>query len=110
MRMIIIFNKEKEIILSTLGDKVMGYYIYAWLENGNPQLQIIDAKSKSVCVSWSYQTLSNVKTDNKKEIQRLFKDLLLLTCKQEMRNFRIFEVKPIINENISSLLDETACA
>ena len=45
----------------------MGYYIYAWLENEKPQLQIIEAESKSICLSWSYQaTDANY---DKKEIQ-----------------------------------------
>lgn len=80
----------------------MGYYIYAWLEHGNPQLQIIEAESKSICLSWSYQA-TNTKYDSK-EIQRLFKNLLLLTCKQEMRNYRVFEVKPAaVNELIYPL-------
>ncbi|MEN8132337.1 MAG: hypothetical protein ABFS45_19590 [Pseudomonadota bacterium] len=87
----------------------MGYYIYAWLENGNPQLQIIEAESKSICLSWSYQA-TDANYDNK-EIQRLFRDLLLLTCKQEMGNYRIFEVKPpLANEYIHPLQDEFACA
>ena len=82
----------------------MGYYIYAWLENGNPQLQIIEAESKSICLSWSYQA-TNANYDSK-EIQRLFRDLLLLTCKQEMGNYRIFEVNPpVVNEHIYPIRD-----
>ncbi len=73
----------------------MGYYIYAWLENGKPQLQIVDAKSKSVCVTWSYQDKNIHSQDDKKEIQRLFKDLLLLTCKQELRHCRVFRAEPV---------------
>ena len=87
----------------------MGYYIYAWLESGNPQLQIIEAESKSICLSWSYQATDA--NHDKKEIQRLFRDLLLLTCKQEMGNYRIFEVKPpVANECIYPLRDELDCA
>lgn len=75
----------------------MGYHLYAWLENGKPQLQIIDAQTKSICLSWSYQETK--RNGDVKEIQRLFRDLLLLTCKQELGNYRVFEVKPpIINE------------
>ncbi|NOR69082.1 MAG: hypothetical protein GQ532_05215 [Methylomarinum sp.] len=70
----------------------MGYYLYAWLENGKPQLQIVEAKSKSICLSWSYQATD--KNCDRKEIQRLFRNLLLLTCKQEIGNYRVFEVKP----------------
>ena len=76
----------------------MGYYINAWIENGAPQLQIIDAHSKSVCLSWSYSVTNRAKTDDKKEIQRLFRELLLLTCKQEVSNYRVFEVRPLLTE------------
>lgn len=62
----------------------MSYYINAWLENGQPQLEIIDAQSKAVSVAWSYETKRNNKAQAKQEIQRLFRELLLLTCKQDL--------------------------
>ncbi len=74
----------------------MGFYIYAWLDDANPRLQIIDAQSGSICVSWSYRGVAkngvnkNRDTD-KNEIKRLFRDLILLTCQQEMNNSRIFK-------------------
>ncbi len=68
----------------------MGYHIYAWLENSVPQLQIVDAETGAVSVTWSYR--SNGELGDQKEIQRLFRDLLLLTCKQEMNNCRIFKL------------------
>ena len=55
----------------------MSYHIYAWLEDGNPQLKIIDTQSKPVCVLWSYRAIDDAENDDKKEIQILFKDLLL---------------------------------
>jgi len=73
----------------------MGYYLYAWIENGKPHLQLIEAQSKSLCLDWSYQETDNY---DDKEVQRLFKDLLLLTCKQKMGNYRVFNVKPQINK------------
>ncbi len=76
------------------GNKAMGYYIYAWLDNGNPQLKIVDVKSKSTCMRWSYQHSDTNGLNDKKEIQRLFRDLLLLTCRQEMKNCRLFQVSP----------------
>jgi len=79
----------------------MSYYIYAWLESGIPQLQIIESQSKSICLSWSYQATDD--NYDKKEIHWLFKDLLLLTCKQKMDNYRIFEIKPPL---VSPLLDD----
>jgi hypothetical protein len=71
----------------------MSYYINAWLENGDPRLQIIDAQSKSVCVSWDYLAPKNAENKDKNEIQRLFKELLMLTCKHKVTNARIFEIK-----------------
>lgn len=68
----------------------MSFHINAWLENGEPQLQIIDAQSRNVCMSWSYKPKSGTDQSNKNEIQKLFRELLLLTCKQEMSNCRVF--------------------
>lgn len=73
----------------------MGYYIYAWLEHGNPRLRVIDVKTGSICLRWDYRTTRPFKFSDKKEIQRLFRDLLLLTCKQENRNVRSFNLLPI---------------
>ena len=84
----------------------MGYYIYAWLKDGNPQLQIVDAQSKSVCVTWSYADPASGELCDKKEIQRLFKDLLLLTCRQEMKNCRIFKAEPAHTHDTHPVLDE----
>jgi hypothetical protein len=73
----------------------MGYHIYAWLEEGNPNLEIVDAESRDVCVKWSYSETAGAANDSgvqydKKEIQKLFQQLLLLTCKQELSNCRVF--------------------
>ncbi len=68
----------------------MGYIIYAWLENGNPRLQIVDAQSQAVRVSWEYHNQGEGMPNDKKEIQRLFRDLLLLSCEQEVEHCRIF--------------------
>ncbi|MGD8975994.1 MAG: hypothetical protein PVG91_00205 [Gammaproteobacteria bacterium] len=62
----------------------MGYHIYAWLDEGQPKLRIIDAGSDSVCLDWSYQGGQVQDPNAKKEIQRLFRDLLLLTCRQSL--------------------------
>ena len=74
----------------------MSYHINAWLENGDPQLQIIDAQSKSVCMSWSYTAKRGSTGKDKNEIQTLFRELLLLTCKQEMSNSRVFKARPLL--------------
>jgi len=82
----------------------MGYYIYARLENGNPQLQIVDSESKLLCMSWCYNSNDTNQNNDKKEVQRLFRELLLLTCRQAKGNCRVFTEKSIINEVGSSLL------
>jgi hypothetical protein len=74
----------------------MNFHIYAWLENGLPRLEIVETQSGSTYLSWRYKEEAdeNNKPKDKKEIQRLFKELLLLTCKQEMKNCRLFKAKP----------------
>lgn len=95
-------------LVQNRGNKAMGYYIYAWLDDGNPQLKIVDVQSKSICMRWSYQHSDDNSLTDKKEIQRLFKDLLLLTCRQEMKNSRLFQVSPLHNQlNDPQILDKT---
>ncbi len=73
----------------------MSFHIYAWLENGLPRLRVIEAKSGTTYLSWHYQeTEQDGQPKEPEEVQRLFKELLLLTCKQEMANCRIFSAKP----------------
>lgn len=72
----------------------MSYHINAWLEDGHPRLEIVDAHSKSVCMSWSYKSRAGLEGKDKTEIQRLFRELILLTCKQMVTNCRIFETGP----------------
>lgn len=73
----------------------MGYYIYAWLEHGDPRLRVIDAQTGSTCLRWDYHDSGPSNPNDKKEIQRLFRELLLLTCRQESRNIRFFNIRPI---------------
>ncbi|MCI0653371.1 MAG: hypothetical protein L0Y39_02675 [Methylococcaceae bacterium] len=73
----------------------MGYYIYAWLEQGDPRLRVVDAQTGSICLRWDYHNSDRLKLSDKKEIQRLFRDLLLLTCKQENQNIRFFHIREI---------------
>ena len=70
----------------------MSYHINAWLENGVPQLQVIDAQTKRVCMNWSYKSESEPSEQQRQEVQRLFRELLLLTCKQDIANCRVFRV------------------
>ena len=72
----------------------MGYHIYAWLDEGQPKLRIVDAGSDSVCLDWSYQGGHAQDPNAKKEIQRLFRDLLLLTCRQTLSPGRELSLLP----------------
>lgn len=73
----------------------MSFHIHAWLENGLPRLQVIDAQSGATYLSWHYQEAEqDSQFKEPEEVQRLFKELLLLTCKQEMANCRMFSAKP----------------
>ncbi len=85
----------------------MGYYIYAWLENGRPQLQIVDAETESICVTWGYRDHTDWDHEDEKEIQRLFRDLLLLTCKQEISNCRVFGAKSINKPALTVVSDRS---
>ncbi|MGB5209455.1 MAG: hypothetical protein WBO47_06900 [Gammaproteobacteria bacterium] len=60
----------------------MGYRIYASLEDGRPTLRIVDARSNAECLNWRFQGENTRAAGGQKEMQRLFRDLLLLSCKQ----------------------------
>jgi hypothetical protein len=62
----------------------MGYLIYASLLEGKPKLEIKDADSERTCMSWSYEPEQRDDAVDKQEFQRLFRDLLLLSCKQKL--------------------------
>lgn len=72
----------------------MGYHIYAWLDDGRPKLRVVDAGSQSVCLDWSYEAGSGEQAEARKEIQRLFRELLLLTCRQSLTPVRRFSILP----------------
>lgn len=74
-------------------DPKMSYHINAWLENGEPKLEILDAHTKAVCMSWSYKARRGMTRKDKTEIQRLFRKLILLTCRQTVANCRVFETR-----------------
>ncbi len=78
----------------------MGYYIYASLENGAPHLTVVDADTQCTCLDWEYQSpQEESELNQKREIQSLFRELLLLTCKQEAKNTRLFALKPVETKN-----------
>lgn len=62
----------------------MGYLIYASLLDGKPNLEIKDADTERTCVSWRYGQEQRDDEVDRQEFQRLFRDLLLLSCKQKL--------------------------
>ena len=72
-------------------DKTMGYQIEAYLDAGKPALKIYDISKKDLCLSWRYQGECK-DPESHSEIQRLFRELLLLTCKQDLHNVRVFNL------------------
>lgn len=71
----------------------MGYQIEAYIEDGKPSLKIYDIKQQSLCLSWTYSSVPEEQR-SQKEVHRLFRDLLLLTCKQDIHNVRVFNLSP----------------
>lgn len=73
----------------------MGYHIHAWLENGQPRLKILDPLSNTVWLEWSYEGWQSETPAARREVQRLFRDLLLLSCRQNCSAIRKFSVKVV---------------
>lgn len=71
----------------------MGMQLHACLINGLPNLEIIDSDTQQVILNWSYDSES-VLTD-KKQLQDLFRELLLLTLRQGNSNPRQFSLQGI---------------
>ncbi|TQV88103.1 hypothetical protein [Aliikangiella coralliicola] len=71
----------------------MGYQIEAYLDNGKPSLKIYDLEQNALCLSWTYSGKSSEKR-SKQEVHQLFRELLLLTCKQDIHNVRVFNLSP----------------
>jgi len=62
----------------------MGYRIYAWLDDGRPTLRIVDARSNTECLNWRLQSEDASPSGGQKAVQSLFRDLLLLSCRQRL--------------------------
>lgn len=75
------------------GAKDMGYQIEAFLDKGKPSLKIYDIATKSLYLSWTYNN-DNSESSSHKEVHDLFRQLLLLTCKQDICNVRVFNITP----------------
>lgn len=85
----------------------MSYHIYAWIENSKPKLKIVDSVTGAIYLTWTYNENHSIKSD-KKEIQRLFKELLLLTCKQTLCNSTTYRINSFTKQKIVRLETSTA--
>ena len=71
----------------------MSYQIEAFLKQGKPSLKIWDSRDHSLCLSWTYQGSDINRNKNiQNEVHRLFRQLLLLTLKEDVNNVRVFQV------------------
>lgn len=62
----------------------MSYTVNAWLEDGAPRLRLIDTQSGHASLSWDFpKDVINHEAHYKQEMQKLFKQLLLLACVHE---------------------------
>lgn len=69
----------------------MSYFIYASAYNGTPSLTICDAHNGNTVLQWQYESRNDLPTQ---EVQQLFRQLILLTCQQEIGNVRLFRCQP----------------
>ncbi|HLT63442.1 MAG TPA: hypothetical protein VKZ92_02880 [Pseudohongiella sp.] len=58
-----------------------GYLINARLHDGKPVLEVVDAQSQEVCLSWDCPSVHEVSTH---DVQSLFRQLMLLSCRQSL--------------------------
>lgn len=64
----------------------MSYTVNAWLEDGAPRLRLINSQSGTTSLAWDLpkETLHQEKF-YKREMQKLFKQLLILACADEQK-------------------------
>ena len=67
----------------------MGYRIEAFLDKGKPSLNIYEIDQPNPCLTWTFTEQVN-EEHSQGELHRLFRKLLLLTCKQDIGNVRVF--------------------
>jgi hypothetical protein len=72
----------------------MGYRIEAFLDDGKPSLNIFEIDHNTPCLSWTFNEEVNHQ-HSEGELHRLFRKLLLLTCKQDLSNVRMFSLAKI---------------
>jgi len=61
----------------------MGYIFDAWLDQGAPRLRIINPDNGAISLAWDCPNLDALDEVYRKEIQNLFKRLLLLASAQD---------------------------
>lgn len=62
----------------------MSYMVNAWLEDGAPRLRLINAHNGATSLTWDFpKEVLNMEPLYKQEMQKLFKQLLLLACADE---------------------------
>lgn len=79
----------------------MGYFINAWVDDGLPRLEIINSIDKRVCLSWVYERDAGASAVDANEVKRLFKQLIILTCEQNIKSCRLFSTRPTDSTNVS---------
>ena len=67
----------------------MSFHINACLVDGNPCLELFDSHSGDCRLRWQYNR-NNKHSDDQLEVQKLFHQLIRLTCQQEAANVRVF--------------------
>ena len=58
-----------------------GYLIYAKLHDGRPVLEVVDAQSQQLCLSWDCPSVHEASAH---DVQKLFRQLMLLSCRQNL--------------------------
>ncbi len=59
----------------------MSYTVNAWLEDGAPRLRLINTRSGDASLIWDFpKEVINQESRYKQEMQKLFKQLLLIAC------------------------------
>lgn len=70
----------------------MSWHIYAWLEAGRPRLQVTEAGTENPVLDWTCRSSEGEQGVDPCELKRLFRELILLSCRQEAANVRVFEL------------------
>ena len=71
----------------------MSYHIFASVIDGLPSLTIRDSASGQTVLVWTGSGVTSA-LQGEPETRRLFRQLLLLSCRQELANTRVFTAHP----------------